>query len=259
MCRNIKLTSLRDASQDFRISNFGQQVRAQIEEDWGHEVSGLVLGYDQNVLIDNIFIKLQNGLLYYPQPFHNPTLVECLGLDCKVEYTNANQGIMPEANNNWVQQTQSEENDLDNTFEGRIPSLPVLFFSWTPPNQILQFEDRPPSGKAISTCYTRCKNKHQWDFWLQAQEYTVVIATKFKDLPGWADCFDVFIQVVKQTNTMNIVPVRAIVGPAHLVQDNDASGGINSIWLVNNHPDLDTYWTVCWLDYISRFRCVAVR
>ena len=58
VCRSIKLTSLRDASEDFGIPNFGQLFRAQIEEDWGHEVSGLVLGYDQNVLLDSIFIKL---------------------------------------------------------------------------------------------------------------------------------------------------------------------------------------------------------
>jgi len=64
VCRSIKLTSLRDASEDFRIPNFGQIFGAQIEEDSGHEVCGLVLGYDQDVLIDSIHIKLQNGLLY---------------------------------------------------------------------------------------------------------------------------------------------------------------------------------------------------
>jgi hypothetical protein len=95
VCRHIKISSLRDASVDFGIPNFGQPFRTQIEDDWGHEVTGLVLGYDQNVLIDSVFIKLQNGLLYYRQPFHCPTAVERLGLDCKVEYTDANQGIMP--------------------------------------------------------------------------------------------------------------------------------------------------------------------
>ena len=81
MCRRIKLTSLRDASEDFGIPHFGQLFRTQIEEDWGPEVCGLVLRYDQNVPIDSIYIKLQNGLFYYRQPFHNPTSVEHLGLD----------------------------------------------------------------------------------------------------------------------------------------------------------------------------------
>jgi len=145
VCRSIKLTSLRDASEDFGIPNVGQLFRAQIDEDWGHEVSGLMPGYDQNVLIDSIFINLQNGLLYYRQPFHNPTSVERLGLDCKVEYSNANEGIASEAHNIWVQYMQREENDVVNTFQGRIPFFPVLYFSWTPPNQILQFQEYLPA------------------------------------------------------------------------------------------------------------------
>jgi len=43
---------------------------------------------------------------------------------------------------------------------------------------------------------------------------------------------------------MHIVPVGAIAGRAHLVWETSASGGIDSPWLVNNHVDLDTYWTV---------------
>jgi len=124
VCRSIKLTSLRDSSEDYGIPNFGKLLCTEIEEDWGPEVCGLVLRYDQNVLCDSIFIKLQNGLLYYRQPFHNPTSVERLGLNRKIEYTNSNQGVMPEVHNIRVQYTQSEENDLDNTFRGRI-----LFFS----------------------------------------------------------------------------------------------------------------------------------
>jgi len=162
VCSSIKVTSLRDASEDFGITNFGQLFRIQIEEDWGPEVCGLVLGYDQNVLIDSIFIILQNGLLHYHQPFHNPTSVEHLGLDCKVEYTNATHWIMAEAHNIWVQYMHSEENDLDNTFQGQIPSLSVLYFSWTPPNQILQFQVRLPATKSISTFSETCQNTQQW-------------------------------------------------------------------------------------------------
>jgi len=244
VCRGIKLTSLRDASEDFGIPNFGQLFCAQIGQDWGPEVCGLVLGYDQNVLIDSIFIKLPNKLLYYRQPFHNPTSVEHLGVDCNVEYTNANQGVMPEAHNIWVQYTQSEENDLDNTFQGRIPSFAVLSFSRTPPNQILQFQEHQPSGKAISKFSKRCKKTQQWVLCPQAREYMVVIPTKFKDLHCWADCVNEFIRVVKHANTMHIVPCGAIVGLAHLVWENAASGGKDSVWLVNNHVDLVIYWTV---------------
>jgi len=178
VCRSILLSSLRDYSEDFGIPNFEQLFHTQIEEDWGQAVIGLLIGYDQNVLLDSIFHKLQNRLLYYRQLFHNPASVERLGFDCKVEYTNANEGIMPESHNIWVQYMQSEENDLDNTFQERVPSFPVLYFSWTPPNQILQFQERLPAGTPFSTLSKRCQITQQWVLCPQAQEYAVVIPTK---------------------------------------------------------------------------------
>jgi hypothetical protein len=208
------LTSLSDASKEFGIPNFGQLFRPHIEEDCRHEVCGLVLSYEQNVLLDSIFIKLQNELSYYRQPFHCPTSVEHLGLDCKVEDTDANQEIMPESHNIWVQYSES---DLDNTFQGRIPTFPVLYFCWTPLNQILQFQECLRAGKMIPTVYTRCKKTEQWILHCQAQEYPEVFPTKYKDPYSWADCVDGFIRVVKHTDTMHIVPVGAIVGPAHLL------------------------------------------
>ena len=169
-----------------------------------------------------------------------------------VEYSNANQWIMPEAHNIWVQYMGSEENDLDITFQGRIPSFPVVYFSWTPPNLVLQALERLPAGKALSTFSKRCQTTQQWVLRPQAQEYAVVIPTKYKDLHGWADCVDGFIQVVKQTDKMHIVPIGAIVGTAHLMQENAASGGMDSVWLVNIHVDLDTDWTV----YKFRLKCL---
>jgi hypothetical protein len=83
----------------------------------------------------------------------------------------------------------------------------------------------------------------QWVLRPQAQEEAVVIPRQFKDLHGWADCVDRFIRVVKRTNKMHIVRVGVIVGPAHLARENAVLGGIDRLWLVNNHVDLDTYWT----------------
>jgi len=45
-------------------------------------------------------------------------------------------------------------------------------------------------------------------------------------------------------DNLYIVPIAAIVGPGHLVQENVASGGINSVCPVNHPVDLDTNWTV---------------
>jgi hypothetical protein len=81
----------------------------------------------------------------------------------------------------------------------------------------------------------------QWIIRLQAQKYTVVIPTNYKDLHGWADCVDRFIWVVKQMNKMHIVLVGAIVGPGHLLEEIAALRSIHSVQHVNNHVDLETY------------------
>jgi len=96
----------------------------------------------------------------------------------------------------------------------------------------------------ISTYSKRSKTTDQWILRPQAQEYPVVIATKYKDLHGWADYVDGFILVVKQTDKMHTVPVGTIVGPAHLVWEHGVIDRIDSLWRVNNQVDLDTSSTV---------------
>jgi len=242
MCRSIKLTSGSDALVDFGIPNFRQWFRTEIEDDWGYKVNGLVLRYDQNVFIDSIVIKLQNRLFYYRQPFHLPTSVEHLGLNCQVEYTNANQRIMPEYHNISIRYMDC---DLKSTFQCRVPSVPVVYFNWILPNPILQFQECLTAENLILTFSERFMKTQHWILRPQPQEYVVGIPKKYKDLHGWAGCVDGFIQVLKQTDKMHIVPVRAIVGPANWVcENNAASDRMDSIWLIYNLVDIDTYWTV---------------
>jgi hypothetical protein len=84
----------------------------------------------------------------------------------------------------------------------------------------------------------------QWILCPHVQEYAVVVPTKYTDLHGWADCFDRFIRVVKQTDIIHIVPVGAIVGLEHWMRQYVALDRIDSVWLVNHHVDSDIYWTV---------------
>ena len=85
-----------------------------------------MLEYDQNILLDSIYIKHLNGLSYQRQPFHCPTSVVHVGIDCKVEYTDTNQAILPDMDHSSVQDADS---DIDNTFRGKVLSFPVLYFS----------------------------------------------------------------------------------------------------------------------------------
>jgi hypothetical protein len=112
--RSIKFTSLREASEDFGNRRFEQLFYTQIVYEWEHRGGGLVLRYEWNALLHSMCTILQNGLSYNCQPVHCTTSADCLGLDWKVEYTDANEEIIPEFHNIWGQYTDS---DLDNTFQ----------------------------------------------------------------------------------------------------------------------------------------------
>jgi len=121
----------------------------------------------------------------------------------------------------------------------------VLCSSWTPLNQILECQEHLLAGKTISTFSKRFKKTPNWILHAQAQEYAVVISTKYKDPLRWADCVDMFIHMVKQINWLHILSVTEIVELAQLVRENAVSDRIDSVWLVNHHVDLGIYWTVC--------------
>jgi len=82
---------------------------------------------------------------------------------------------MLQSYNICVQYTESEENNLNNAFNCIVPSFPVLHFSWSPPNQILQFDEHLPARYIISTCLKRLKETPQWLSCSEAQEYELVI------------------------------------------------------------------------------------
>jgi len=170
---------------------------------------------------------------------------------------NANQGIMPGSQHIWIQYMDC---NLDNTFAGHVPSFSVLYCSYTLQDQTLQFEEHLPAGKTISTISNRCKKTSQLILRPQVQEYVVVISTKYKDPHVWDDWVDRSIWVAKLTDKMHIIPVGAIIRPAHLVEEweNAASDRIDSIWLVRNHVDLDTYWTAYEVT-IHESRCAGSR
>jgi len=77
-----------------------------------------------------------------------------------------------------------------------------------------------------------------------AYEHVVVIPIEYNNLHGWDDWNDGSNQIIKQTNKIYIVPIRAILGQAQLVQYNAALDRIDTFWPVNIYVDIDTYWTV---------------
>ena len=111
-----------------------------------------------------------------------------------MEYTDAIHGIRPESDNILVRYVESE---LDDSFQGRVAPLLILYFSWTPTNEMLRIQELLSAGNTLSSVSKRCKKTQRWILHLQAQENAEAIPTMFKDLHGWADCIDGFIRVVK--------------------------------------------------------------
>jgi len=188
-----------------------------IEDGWRHEVSIQMLKYYRNVLIDSILIQLINQVLFYCQPFHRPSSVESLGHNCNIENTNTNQGIICKCHNSWVQDTENEDDNIYNTGQGRVPSVPVLYLWCAPPYRMLQVQKYLPARMSILTFPMRYKKTPQWVLHSQAQEYVVVIQSQCEDPHGWANCENRLLPVVNQTNTMRIISIRAIYRLAHVV------------------------------------------
>jgi len=110
----------------------------------------------------------------------------------------------------------------------------------------------PPSVKYDVDLFWEAQEDPTMDTMSPSITICAANSNKARNLHGWADCVDVFIQVVKQTNKMQIVPNGTIVGLAHLVQENAASDWIDSIWLVNNRVDFNTYRTLYQFKYMNQ-------
>jgi len=82
--------------------------------------------------------------------------------------------MMAESHNIWVQYTES---DLDKTFQALVSSFPVLYFSWTILNEILQLQKYLSTRKMESTVSKMWKKTQQRILHPQAQDYAVVIPT----------------------------------------------------------------------------------
>jgi len=147
------------------------------------------------------------------------------------------QRILPESQNVCMQHVVI---DFDNTSKSQLLSFPAVQCTWNLLHLIFKCQEWLPAGITIWSFSKRCKKTQQWVFHPQAQEYVVVIPIMYKDSLSWADCVDGLIQIVKQTNRMQTLPIEAIAGKTHLVGHNAASNRIDTVWLVSNHVDLDT-------------------
>ena len=179
MCRSINLTSLINSVVNIQIRNFEQLFSTQTkQDDCEHNVSVLVLRYHQREFIHSIFVWLQSGHLYHGQWYNIRPSVQHQGIDCKIDYTNINEGIMSEYHHIEVKYIESEMNDLDCSYHGQDSSVLGSYSSCTPANQIFQCLEPLLSGKIIVICITKCNMPPQWVSGVLAQVYVVDIKQK---------------------------------------------------------------------------------
>ena len=156
-------------------------------------------------------------LCYYYEQFHWTASIVLLQLDCKAEHTHPNQWIMPQPHKILVHYTESEGNDLNNTSEGWVSSIPVVYFRWTSWNQIHQCQKPLPPGKMILSFLKRWKKTQPWVLCPQAHEYAVVIPTQYKICMVGLIVLMGSSRLSNLSIMMHIVRIGAIVGPIHLV------------------------------------------
>jgi len=77
-----------------------------------------------------------------------------------------------------------------------------------------------------------------------AEEYFVVISITYNNLHSLTHYVDWFIIVVTQNNWMPNTLIEATIETLWLVRNNSAFSSIDSIAIVYNHLDFDTYWTL---------------
>jgi hypothetical protein len=116
------------------------------------------------------------------------------------------------------------------SFKPEFPVCCILLY-WTAVNQIQQIEMHYPAGNMIWSLSNRHRLTHHCILQPKFDEYGVAVRMKYKHPAGRADCIDRFIRVVKPTEMMHIVAVRANVGPEHSVRGNATSKRINTYHL----------------------------
>jgi len=140
VCWSIKLTTFRSILEVFNIPIIRLQfhilscIKHSVKDRW------LAISHHLIVLLDSLFIQLQNTQWYYFLSFHNSTFVGWLVLVWNIAYVNAEYGIMSDDHVIWVQFTLDEEIYLSNTVPEWVRFIPVLISSWTQLYQFLHFQ-----------------------------------------------------------------------------------------------------------------------
>jgi hypothetical protein len=239
---HFRRMSLAAAAGVLKISNLPSLVEEYLNQLWGREVVSLIWGPD-DLFQEALLVTVHNKVASFAMDFHVPEDVNKVRLDCTINNRPSQVAIHKcPAQSIWA---RVADNDLnEDTFRGRRPTFPLLYFTFTPPLRILEISDWIARvGGKLATHAHFVPSLQSWVKRPSLLELAIGIGTRFQHRSGDPEEVDGFVRVVKLPSP-HVIAVESIEGPCHLIPERMGEEGNGSVWIVNNQVDLDTYWDI---------------
>jgi hypothetical protein len=234
--RAIKPLSLTEAEERFEINDLARLFRDRAADVWGLDLTERILG-PANGYANRVHIEVYNSVADYYQPFQRPLLVEKRFLRCSKD-ENTKRGLV--THDIWVRVNTDRTQD---SFQGRQPCRPLLYFCYTPPEWASQV--RGPGGQCVATReVTKSMRGRAVKVSIpQRLELVMLMGYKFAGRSSLPNKFHGLVEVELNRKDRYVADVEVIEGPVHLVDTNETRSS-RKRWVVNSHIDLETYYYV---------------
>jgi hypothetical protein len=239
--KHFQRMSLAEAAGLLKIPNLPTLVEQYLNQLWGREAVSLLWGPD-GLFQETLLVRVHNKVASFAMDFHIPEDVKKVGLDCTINRPSQGSIHKRPAQSIWARVADNDWNE--DTFRGRRPTFPLLYFTFTPPLRVLEITDwiAQVGGKLVTHAHF-VPSLQAWVKRPSPLELAIGIGTKFQHRSGDPEEVDGFVRVVKLPSP-HVLAVESIEGPCHLIPERLGEDGSGSVWIVNNQVDLDTYWDV---------------
>ena len=233
----FKRMSVAQAAVFFDIPTLPTLVRHHLNQIWGHDAVGLLWGAGDDFKHE-VEVLPYNKVRFYANRFHTP-LDHARGLlDCSVQNVSGCIYKRPPQ----VVWERLDGNTSDG-LRGRRPAFPLLYFSFSPPLKVLDIQDViRKSGGSLKLFSKFIPSLRAFVARPSALGLAAAVGTGFQHRLGNPEVVDGYIRVIKAAGP-HVFAVDRIEGPCHLLPVSRSTGS-GSVWIINNHVDLDTYWDV---------------
>ena len=237
--QTFKRMSLAQAAATFDIPTLPTLVRHHLHRIWGQDAVSLLWGAGDDFKHE-VEVLPHNKVRFVANGFHAPLVFARGLLDCSVQNVTSCLYKRPPQ----VVWERLDSSDNIDGLRGRRPAFPLLYFSLSPPLKVLDIQDVILKSRGSLKVFSKFIPSLKVSVVRPSTlELAAAVGTGFQHRFGDPEEVDGFIRVVKATGP-HVFAVDRIEGPAHLLPVNRTSTGSGSVWIINNHVDLDTYWDV---------------